>query len=515
MRDRKTIRGSSPGPSRLGWLLLSCATACLTSGSAFACSGVGLCVSGYVTVNPIVVCSTDGTICPPVNNVGGTTQIGFLDSTAGVNTADEILTKELGLRAVFNPLQKFNSPVNTISPENYGTTFGTLHFSSTSSPSDCNNLVSDDFNTLTNWPFPKVSGSNPPAYTVPNPTVPGPKKVCTVTSGVLQPSCVPLSKYATTENVFFVSSLQFYTSGCSGTLTGFSQIGGNGVAINAPIVFSQPYPWDVIAHEIVHTFGQPHLPTPSSNLMAPGGTRTESSTSSLGSCLGLTCDAVNITQSTQILDPVGQINSILEVQATVTAAQAANTYFVTFSIPPVANPPPNLSIASVFFIPPIPLAPNKFNLISNPNHLVITANNFQGNLGNTEGAINCGPGGFKCAEFDISPTTPFVPGDSFEFSVQISNSVKKTTLASLLGSFFTFLDSASFATTSTVASNSTAPPCLTAGPCLTADSQEPILGVPAFVQNADAFIPATQTPCNISDPNGCPNIQIPDFAPSP
>jgi hypothetical protein len=474
---------------------------------------VGLCVSGYVTVNPIVVCSTDGTICPPVNNVGGTAQIGFLDSTAGVNTADEILTKELGLRVVFNPLQKFNSPVNTISPENYGTTFGTLHFSSTSSPTDCNNLVSDDFNTLTNWPFPKVSGSNPPAYTVPNPTIPGPKRACTVTNGVLQPSCVPLSKYATTENVFFVSSLQFYTTGCSGTLTGFSQIGGNGVAINAPIVFSQPYPWDVIAHEIVHTFGQSHVPSPNSNLMAPGSSRTESSTSSLGSCLGLTCDAVNSTQSTQIIDPTGFFNPILEVQTTVTAAQAANTYIVTFSIPSVANPPP-LSIASVFFIPPIPLAPNKFTLLKNPEHLVITANNFQGNLGNTEGAINCGPGGFKCAEFDISPTTPFVPGDSFSFSVQISNSVKKTTLASLVGSFFTFLDSASFATTSSVAFTDSTQTTLAA------DSQEPILTVPAFVQNADAFIPATQTPCDLNlliDPSaGCPtNFQIPDFAPSP
>ena len=197
--------------------------------------------------------------------------------------------------------------------------------------------------------------------------------------------------------------------------------------------------------------------------------------------------------------------SVVLLSMEVTAAQAANTYFITVSIPSVANPPP-LSITSVFFIPPIPLAPNKFSLVKNPNNLVITAVNFQGNLGNTEGAINCGPGGFKCAEFDISPTTPFVPGDSFTFSVQISNSVKKTTLASLVGSFFTFLDSASFATTSTAA--------FTDSTTLLADSQVPN-GVPAFVQNADAFIPATNTPCNISDPNGCPNIQIPDFAPSP
>lgn len=490
------MRDPRPYPSHMGWRFLSCATACLASGSAFA--GSSLVVNRYINVNPIAVCFTDGTGCPQVND--GTAAIGFFDSKANRETTDEILTKELadatgGTRVVFGPLQKFNSPINPV----YNTTFQTLHFAQ--SP-DCNNLLSDDFNTLVQT-FNLVKGSNPPAYTVPNPTIPGPNKACTVTNGILQPTCVPISSHPTTVNVFFVNRMVL-PSGCNGTLTGFGKVNGNGVAINAPVVF-QISLLDVFAHEMTHNLGQTHVAT-TSNLMAPGGSRTEPTYANLSTGLGVSFDALNTTQTGQVLDPNGIVNLIQEVTTTIKAAPppATNTFLVTVSIP-ANNTGAPVSVTNMFWEVPPPLGfqPNTFTVTNNPDNLNVTARNFQGNLGNN---IFCGPGSFKCLEIDINSTqtNPFDPGDSFTFSIQMSNSNKNTTLGQLAGvSDFTYLTSDQFTTTSTFEFSDAV--------TLTADSTVPDFTIAAFIFNLNNYTPLTNTPCAPTPSNQCPNLQISDF----
>jgi hypothetical protein len=494
-------------------LFLSGATACLASGSAFAQPVV---VNKYMYVNPVVVCT--GTTCPAANNVGQTganAQIGFLDPANNLNTADEILTKELadvtgGTRVVFGPLQQFNSPNSS-----FGTSYSILHF--TQNP-DCNNLASSDFNTLVQtFPFTIDPTTHLPIYTSPNPTTPGPSKKCTITNGILQPSCVPISIHPSTVNLFFVSKMVL-PSGCNGTLSGFGKIGGNGVAINSSAVFSVPYLIDVIPHELLHNAGQSHA-TLNTNLMAPGGTRTVPTlstttppTSNLSTGLGMQFDALNTTQTAQVLDPSGVMNNVLGVTTTITGptTPSSSTFLVTVSIPPTT--PANLEPVITLFLevlPPLGFQPNTFKLVSStPPRMNVTARNFQGNLGQD---IFCGPGSFKCLEIDINSTPFFTQPDTFTFSIQLSNSNKNTQLCDLAGSDFTYLTSDQFATTSGFLST---PPCPSAT-SLTADSHKPDLTKAAFINDLGSFAPASTTTCNtelLFDPTlGCPNIPVSDY----
>jgi hypothetical protein len=504
-------------------------------------------INKYMYANPIVVCT--GTACPAANNVGQTdanAQIGFLDpnsTPANLNTADEIFSKELadatgGTRVVFGPLQQYNSPNSS-----YGTSYSILHF--TQNP-DCNNLKSSDFNTLVQtFPFTIDPTTNQPVYTSPNPTNPAPGlkpgKTCTVTNGILQPPCVPISIHPSTVNVFFVSQMVL-PSGCPGTLSGFGKVGGNGVAINSSAVFSVPYLIDVIPHELLHNAGQPHS-TSNTNLMASGGTRavptlstTTPPTSNLSTGLGTSFDALTCspldpttgqcaagTQGAQVLDPSGQFNNVLGVTTTITGptTPTSSTFLVTVSIPQTtqANLEP---VIKLFWevVPPLGFQPNTFSTnctgCNNPDGLIVTAKNFQGNLGTD---IFCGPQApsFKCIEIDINSTPPnpaFTQPDTFTFSIQMSNSNKSTQLCDLASSDFTYLTLDQFATTSGFSST---PTCPTAPPppSLTAASHKPDLTKAAFIPDLSLFAPASTVPCNVEllfDPTlGCPNIPTSDL----
>jgi hypothetical protein len=487
-------------PKLTAWLVLSCAVAYLAPESELAAQNIV--VNGFITAQPISVCATDGSGCAPVNNIGQTgptALIGFKEPVTGDDVTDFMAAKLFGLRVAWQPLVTFNSPVIAAT----GTTLQTIHFASQSNPTDCNNLVSPDFQLLVQN-FNLVPGSNPPAYTVPSPT---------------NPPGVPICAYATCANVFFVSNLQITTPGCSGVLSGQGRIGGNGSVINKKI-FSLPYLPDVIFHELVgHGPGLPHYTTPGllsgqldPNAMATGNKRVEPVLSSLNANVGKTVDELTTTQVNQVVDPTGFSNPILEVTTTITGptTPGSNTFSVTVAIPKNATNTAPTSVLNYFLIPPIPLQPNTFTLTNNPFNLKMTAKNFQGNLGNTEGALNCGPGGFKCFEIDIDPTTPFVVGETFTFSIQISSSHKKTQLTDLAGTHITTLTSEQFATTS----DAEFPPNNTT--TLTADSiVNPNLAIHAFIANIGLFQPSTNTPCNpqlLIDPSaGCPFEEVSDF----
>jgi hypothetical protein len=495
------MRGFRSSASLISWLILLCAGMCLVPGGALAQPVV---VNGFITAQPISVCATDGSGCAPTNNInqtGSNALIGFKEPVSGDNTTDFLATRLLGLRITWLPLVTFASPII----QSTGTTLQTLHFAPVNG--DCTNLTSSDFPLLVQN-FILKQGSNPPTYTVPNPT---------------NPPGVPINSNAGVPNVFFVNNLA--VTGCSGTsLSGFARIGGNGVVINKKI-FSLPLLPDVIFHEMTHNFGLPHV-SAASNLMAAGGSRMEPtitpSPGTLASQAGVSLDillgglsppAPN-SQTAQVLDPVGFINPILEVQTTITCSTptmnpcTSNTFLVTVTIP---APLPDVSVTSVFWEVPPPLGfqPNTFKCNPiNCNGLKLTAGNFQGDIGNNDGSLFCGPGSVKCFRIDIDPTTPFA-GGSFSFYLQMSNSNKKTQLTDLTGSNFTYVTSTQYATTSGVAFTNTNPATLFA------DSLEPNLAISSFINVPSAFVSSTQTPCNpdlLFDPSlGCPNLQVGDF----
>jgi len=453
-------------------------------------------VNKYITVQPITVCTTNGSSCAQVND--GLAQIGFLDNLVSPNddTSDEIISKELvdnqgnGTRVTFLPLAQFNSPL--IAGKTH--TFQTLDFTTLD---NCGTFTSTDFQTLVQQPaIAKTSTGG----AFPNPTTPGPTKACKIANGVLQPTCVPISSNPTTINLFFVNNLQLPTTPrCSGFLAGYGQINGNGVAINSGAVFGFQL-LDVIAHEIAHNLSLNHVTT-TSDLEAPGGTRVIPSLTNLPlstSGLGTLFDSLSNTQTAQVLDPTGFLNPILEVTATITADPVANTFDFTVSIP-AKNTTDDLSLISLIWevAPPLGFSNPSFTVTNNPDQLNVAGSVFNGNLGNNGATILCGSSNTKCFRVDITPPPAFAPGDTLSFSLAISNSNKNTQLSDLNGSTFTFLTDDQFATTSTFVFNKSMSN-------LTADSLMPAFDIASFINNPASFTPATQTPCTLST-GPCPN----------
>jgi hypothetical protein len=499
-----------------------------------------LVVSQYVKVQPIRVCipACSGSTCNSINCTGvpvnfgnANAPVGFYDSTAGQETSDEIMTSQLArlvngvlqaTRVTFLPLAQYASPViNTTT----GQTFQTLNINNDGS---CAN--SYDFDELAQQCTSGAAacGGTAAAQTaisttgvVPNPTTPpGGKKACSVSNGVLQPPCVPVNTTATTINMFFVKNLNLSGTGCSGTLSGIGKINGNGIAIASPVVFNSQAPLiDVIAHEIGHNLSLTHVTT-ASDLLAPGSARTEPTLtcpSMSPPCLstglaGGTADQLNSTQTTQVLDPVGFVNQILDVTTSITAV-GNNTFNLTFSAPAKNNP---VVVPTFIWEVPPPLGfagSGACQIVSNPqNFNIVFSCPFNGSLGNNDNALVCGSSNIKCVRFDIVPTAAqpntFGPGDTFTVSVQISSSNKNTMLSDLTDSTITYIDSAQFATTSAPTSNK-------AGTALDFDSFLPAFDIASFIANPDAvpFVPPTiKPPCSpayfSTHNNTCPNMTV-------
>jgi hypothetical protein len=508
----------------MGWLFLSCAAACLAAASALAASS--LVVNQYVKVQPIQVCipACSGRTCTsidcsgvPVNFGNANAPVGFWDSTANDETSDEILTNELTIlksgvleatRVTFLPVAQYASPVINTST---GQTFQTLYLNS-----DC--TTSNDFDMLAQQQGTTAISTT---GTVPNPTTPpGGNKTCSVSNGVLQPPCVPVNTNPAIINMFFVKNLSLAHTSCNGTVSGIGKINGNGVAIASPVVFNSQAPEiDVIGHELSHNLSLNHVSTVS-DLMAPGSTRTSPTLNcNLASppCLssGLaqgTVDQLNSTQAAQVLDPSGFVSLILEVKTSVTAA-GNNTFNLTFSAPAKNNVAPVVFTTFVWEVPsPLGFAGNGACQIppgGNPqNFNIVFSCPFNGNLGSNSNSLICGGSSIKCVSFGIVPTNTqpntFGPGDSVTISVQISSSNKNIMLSDLTGSTITYIDSASFATTS-------APTSDKSGTVLNFDSVMPAFNIASFVADPNVVPANPPPPCSLAyfSTNGdCPNQSV-------
>src|SRR5215831_3793805 len=164
------MRDARPFPSRILWLFLFSAAACLASRTAPAQ------VTGYLVINPIDVCDSSGKNCAPfcsttINGTSGcpnnpstatsSTPIGFVDPTTNINITRAIWL-QAGIDPVFLPLQQYNSPANQdawkIAPTYPATDYRTLHVYSVGC-SGVNYLTSPDFETLTRVAFCLPNGS--------------------------------------------------------------------------------------------------------------------------------------------------------------------------------------------------------------------------------------------------------------------------------------------------------------------------------------------------------------------
>src|SRR5437870_362168 len=126
------------GHLRIDWRCI--ARVLLFSAPAFLPGGAPLAqvpVNGFVVVNPIVVCKSDGTSCPPFGVLCSTnattraytctqspspstatvnTPIGFVDGDTNINLTRAILAAEGGVDVAFFPVQQYNSPNTNVDP---------------------------------------------------------------------------------------------------------------------------------------------------------------------------------------------------------------------------------------------------------------------------------------------------------------------------------------------------------------------------------------------------------------
>ena len=262
-----------------GALLVS-ATAFLVCGAAFAQ------VNGFVVVNPIVVCDSNGANCPPFGVLCSTntktgaytctqstspstatvnTPIGFVDGDTNINITRAILARAAGIDVAFFPVRQYNSPdTNTdpwpkispgysISPTNYQH----LHLKTVT----CNKgtvTASPDLAALTQHQICTEFGG---VKGIPNPP----------------PSPSPAPPLASTLGESNALDL-FIVTDFNQTVFGESWINGDGVSVAGPATFLVTGPrFDNFVHEIAHALALDHtgygLTTQTTNLVTIGSSR--------------------------------------------------------------------------------------------------------------------------------------------------------------------------------------------------------------------------------------------------
>jgi hypothetical protein len=293
------------GRARTSWLLLAATALCfVASGAAFAVP-----IEDYVTMQPIDVCATATQGCAPINQlpisgttqVGqtvltnpGTTQIGFIDSTTGINITDAIWS-QIGIAVGFLPAVQYVDPSG-------------LTLSVTSCAADGTDCQSAQFQKL----------SDQSAISLRQPPSPAP----------------PLSANPTTINMFFVNKLN-PPSTQPGNLYGLSWVDNNGIAISSNTLLggtgARP---DTLSHEIGHVLDLDHTTFGAgmpNNLLTAGNTRTEptSTSNALAQLAAGTADQLLPTQQAQVLLS-GFVSPIPNVATKITDPVGSSDFSVSF-----------------------------------------------------------------------------------------------------------------------------------------------------------------------------------------
>jgi Metallo-peptidase family M12B Reprolysin-like len=259
----------------------------LFSAAAFlVCGAAQAQVNGFVVVNPIVVCDSNGANCPPFGVQCGTntttlaysctqfkspstatvnTPIGFVDGDTNTNLTRAILAAEAGIDVAFFPVVQYNSP-NTnadpwtkISPTYSTTNYQHLHLKNVTCKDGVVVQASPDLAALTQH------------------------QICTehkgVPAGVSNPPLPPFPAPPLGATFGRSNALDlFFVTDFNQTVFGVSWINGDGVAIAGPATFLVSGPrFDNLAHEIGHALALDHdtfgVAASTNNMMTTGSTR--------------------------------------------------------------------------------------------------------------------------------------------------------------------------------------------------------------------------------------------------
>jgi hypothetical protein len=449
-------------PSRKLPALLTAAAALLATSVADAAA-----ISGYVPVQPILVCPTGPSSCPQFNNLGQTgpnAPVGFVDPATGLNITRAIFS-QAGVDITFLPaVQLLNAG-----------SLQTLHV--TTDPAT-GLLTSTDFKTLS-----QQAGISQGA--APRP---------------------PLSPNRSTINLFFVNNLVPQTPGI---LYGFSWIGNNGVSIGASTFglkvgsITLPGRPDTIAHEIGHDLDLDHTTFgagASTNLMTAGNIRTGPSAAIVGGHAAWvnqifpngTLDQLSSAQQTQILKS-GFLNPIPLVTSTVTDPPVGFDYHVGFEGGGRAGE----SLDKVTLVLPAGLD---------------FSSGFEFLGGIEPSAVRINPSscaaGRSCLELEFAPGT-LVSSDFLDYSIGVCilelNACSPVDFNGLIGATYTYQFSDLFATTSALAAG-------VAGQ-LTANSQNPVLSTPSQIVAPADFLGTSAKPCTPLADGSCPPLVLQDADP--
>lgn len=264
-----------------------------SAAASFPCGAAFAQVNGFVVVNPIVVCDSNGATCPPFGVLCSTntttatytctqslspstatvnTPIGFVDGDTNTNLTRAILGGEAGIDVAFFPVQHYNSPNTNVDPwpkiptAYISTNYQHLHLKSVTCKDGTVVQASPDLAALTQHQICTEHKGVPAGVSNP-PQSPSPAPPLGSTLGE-----------SNALDVFFVTDFP------GQAVFGISWINGDGVSIGGPATFLVSGPrFDNLAHEIGHALTLDHttfgIGTATNNMMTTGTSRIVPSTS--------------------------------------------------------------------------------------------------------------------------------------------------------------------------------------------------------------------------------------------
>jgi hypothetical protein len=447
-------------------------------------------VTDYIAVQPIDICGTTPSTCAPINNLGqnyltaAVGNVGSLDTLNGNINVTRAIFDQIGVDVTFLPAAAFNMG-----------SFSTLAVDSCMP--DGTDCQSSQFKTLTQQPG--ISGNPPPAI----------------------PPTSPLSPNPTTIDTFFVGGLSPPPS-VGGTLYGLAWLDNNGVANASNSLFGLGARPDTLAHEIGHDLDLSHDTFGAgdpNNLMTAGNSRTlqpdpHAAIAGIGPGMGNgTTDQLLPAQQSQVLLS-GFMNPIPLVNTPATGTD--------FNVSFVNGGRPNEKLDSLTLTAPA-------GFLFDPNTMLRSTN-----TGVSGSVANCGEGGCLAEVISFAGPTPFVAGDSLDYTLCVPgpDSCAAVPVGDLAGGTYTYLFETDldgkpielFQTTSELTvpgdlfSNSQELDRLFSNSQeldrLFSNSQEPDPLFPSQILNPSTFVGFSAEPCTIIAPaTTCPPLQLEDAFP--